>query len=164
MGSIAQCVPVGYGFGLTQTDDAGRTRPAYQPGPDVAERDRRMRDDFASPQMERFHAALLAMREVAERQDLTATEHQRLRMLADYRAVQAEADWLRARLLGWHPELLADDPLTQLHGVALDLDVFADRMEAADYGGLAGDLRLLASQVRDAVGGANGPLPAGGTE
>jgi hypothetical protein len=153
-----------YRFAASGADDAGRVPPAYQPSPDAADRDRRMRDDFASPQMERFHAALLAMREVAERRDLSASEQQRLRMLADYRAVQAEADWLRARLLAWHPALLADDPLTQLHGVALDLDVFADRMEAADYGGLAGDLRLLASQVRDAVGGANGPLPAGGTE
>jgi hypothetical protein len=159
---VAPPIPSGYGFGVAQADDAGRVPPAYQPEPDAADRARRMRDDFALPQQQRFHAALLAAREVAERTDLTATEQQRLQMLADYRCVQAEADWLRARLLGWHPELLVDDPLTQLHGVALDLDCFADRMEAAEYSGLAGDLRLLASQVRDAAGGATGPLPAAG--
>lgn len=143
-------------------DHAPPARYASADDAPAADRARRMRDDFALPQQERFHAALLAAREVAERADLTASDQQRLQMLADYRAVQAEADWLRARLLGWHAELLADDPLTQLHGVALDLDCFADRMESAEYSGLAGDLRLLASQVRDAAGGATGPLPAAG--
>lgn len=143
-------------------DHAPPARYASADDAPAADRARRMRDDFALPQQERFHAALLAAREVAERADLTASDQQRLQMLADYRAVQAEADWLRARLLGWHAELLADDPLTQLHGVALDLDCFADRMESAEYSGLAGDLRLLASQVRDAAGGATGPLPARG--
>jgi hypothetical protein len=156
MAIVADSVPVAYGFGASLADDAGRVPPAYQPEPD---RDRRIRDEFALPQLRRHHEALLAARAMRDRSDLSASEQQRRQLLADYRAIQSEADWLRARLLAWHPELLADDPLTQLHGVALDLEVMADRMEAAESDWLAMGLRDAATACREAVGGATGPLP-----
>lgn len=146
--SIAPLGPIVNTFALAPSDD-----------PD---RDRRMRDAASDPQLHAFHEAILALRENAARTDLSATDQQRRQMYLEYRVAVAEANYLRARLLAWHPWLLDGDPLTQLHGVALDLDVLADTLELGEADMLAADVREHARAVRAAVGGAMGPLPHGG--